>query len=296
MSASSPTAQRRAALETLIDKGVPDLAPDLHRLLAEKSLRSIALRGLASLPHAATPRLILSLYPNLTVDEKSEAVATLASRVEYAQSLLDAVEGRRIPPNDLSAYAARQIYQLGDAGITARLRKAWGEVRETLPQKKQQIDRYKQLLTPESLRNANLRNGRLVYRQTCQQCHPLFGEGSKIGPDLTGSNRTNLDYLLSNILDPNAEIGRDYRMSVVSTTSGRILTGIVTERTPSRLTMQTATEQVVIAAADIDEVTESNVSMMPEGQFERLTRSQIRDLIAYLASAGQVPLPDAASE
>jgi putative heme-binding domain-containing protein len=165
-----------------------------------------------------------------------------------------------------------------------------------LPQKQEQIDRYKQMLTPESLKNANPRNGRLVYRQSCQSCHVLFGEGSKIGPDLTGSNRTNLDYLLSNILDPNAEIGRDYRMSVVSTTSGRILTGIVTERTPNRLTVQTATEQVVIAAGDVDEVAESKVSMMPEGQFERLTRSQIRDLIAYLSAAGQVPLPEVASE
>ncbi len=289
-----PTAERQKALEALLDKGLSDLAPDLHNLLADKSLRRTALRGLASVSHEATPRLILARYADLTPDEKTEAVATLASRKDFALALLEAVENQVVARNDLSAYVARQLYSLGDAGITDRLRKVWGDVRETLPQKQEQIARYKRLLTDASLRSANVSNGRLVYRQTCQQCHVLFGEGSKIGPDLTGSNRTNLDYLLSNILDPSAEIGRDYRMSVVATTSGRILTGIVTERTPNRLTVQTATESLVISSDEVDEVVESTASMMPEGQFERLSREQIRDLIAYLATARQVSLPEGA--
>ncbi len=46
--------------------------------------------------------------------------------------------------------------------------------------------------------------GRAVFAKTCQQCHTLFGVGRKVGPELTGSNRADLDYLLSNVLDPAA--------------------------------------------------------------------------------------------
>ena len=75
------------------------------------------------------------------------------------------------------------------------------------------------------------RNGRLVFSKTCQQCHKLYGEGGTIGPDLTGSNRSDLEYLLSNIIDPSAEVARDYRMSVVRDQGRAVITGIITERT-----------------------------------------------------------------
>src|SRR5262249_25484974 len=134
-------------------------------------------------------------------------------------------------------------------------------------------------------------NGRLVYAKTCQQCHKLFGEGGTIGPDLTGSNRTDLDYLLSNIIDPTAEVGRDFRMSVVRTSDSRVTTGIITERTPARLVVQTATEKMIVALDEVDSVKASPLSIMPEGQLDALTREQVRDLIAYLGSKSQVPLP-----
>jgi putative heme-binding domain-containing protein len=203
------------------------------------------------------------------------------------------VEKKVVARSDISAYIARQLYALGDRAVTERLRKAWGEVRDTAPQKRQQITRYTKMLTPAALRRADAGNGRLVYSKTCQQCHKLFGEGGTIGPDLTGSNRGNLDYLLANLIDPSAEVGQDYRMSVVTTHSGRVITGIVVERSAARLVVQTATERISLSAEDVDTVKDSPMSMMPEGILESLTREQVRDLIAYLAANTQVPLPPA---
>ena len=68
------------------------------------------------------------------------------------------------------------------------------------------------------------------YAKTCQQCHTLFGVGGKVGPDITGSNRANLDYLLENILDPSAVIPKEYAATVIELTDGRVVTGIVKER------------------------------------------------------------------
>ena len=53
--------------------------------------------------------------------------------------------------------------------------------------------------------------GRALFVKTCAQCHTLYGTGGKVGPDITGSNRPNLDYLLENILDPSAVIPNDYK-------------------------------------------------------------------------------------
>jgi putative membrane-bound dehydrogenase-like protein len=288
---TAPAAERQAALEALIANAPPGLAELLHEFLADKALRRAALRGLASIADDETPARVLAVYNGLTPDEKQEAVATLASRKVFALALLDAVEKKIVARSDLSAYIARQLFAFGDYEVTDRLRRVWGDVRSASPQKQEQIAKYKAILTPSFLGRADLSNGRLVYSKTCLQCHVLFGEGGKIGPDLSGSNRANLDYVLANLIDPSAEIGQDFRMSVVETTNGRILTGLVLERTPARLTLQTATDRVTIPAEEIEEVKLSEVSIMPEGQLENLTKEQVRDLIAYLAAKQQVPLP-----
>lgn len=284
-------AERVAALQALIENRPADLAPVLHELLADGATRRTAVRGLAAFPHADTPRRVLAVYASLTADEKADAVATLASRTDSALALLDAVEKNAVPRADVSAYAARQMHALGDAPLTTKLRQVWGEVRDTSPNKQAQLTKYKAMLTPAALRNANTQNGRLVYSKTCQSCHKLFGEGGTIGPDLTGSNRSDLDYLLSNTIDPSAEVGRDYRMSVVRTLDGRVITGIVVEKSVARVVVQTATEKVTLSADDVESVKDSPASIMPEDQLDALTREQVRDLFAYIGAKTQVPLP-----
>jgi len=291
LSKTAPAAERRAALEALIDKRVAELVPTLHDLLTDKAVRQIALRGLAAIPHTQSPERILAVYADLTADEKQDAVSTLASRKEFALELLRAVDEKRIPRTDVSAYVARQLASLEDPKVTERLKQVWGEVRPTAPQKKEQLLKYKALLTPAFLKKADLTSGRQLFAKSCQACHKMFGEGGAIGPDLTGSNRGDLEYLLSNLIDPSAEVGRDFRMSAVTTLSGRKLTGILVERLPTRLTLQTATEKIVLAPDDVEDIQDSALSIMPENQLDALTKDQVRDLVGYLGTKVQVPLP-----
>jgi putative membrane-bound dehydrogenase-like protein len=291
VSPDAPTAERLTALETLIEQRPEGLAPVLHDLLADKDVRRLALRGLAVMAHPATPQRVLAVYPDLTVEERQDAVATLASRKEYALQLLQAVEKKTVPRLDVSAFVARQLHALGDPQVREHLRQVWGEVRETAPDKQKQLARYKALLTPNFMKLADRGNGRLIFSKTCQQCHKLFGEGAAIGPDLTGYNRTQLDYLLAKLVDPSSQIAKDFRMSIVETQNGRVITGIIVERSAKRLIVQTATERIVLAAEDVEMVKESLLSIMPEGQLDALTREQVRDLLAYLGGETQVSLP-----
>jgi putative heme-binding domain-containing protein len=275
---------RLAALQSLIDHQTPDLAPLLQELLADKELRRTALRGLAAYADEKTPKVILARYAELTADERADAVATLAARTDSALVLLDAVEKNVIPRGDVSAFAARSMYARNDPRLTARLKAVWGEVRDSAPQKREQLAKYKAQLTPTALKAANLKNGKAIYTKNCQACHKLYGEGGTIGPDLTGSNRGDLDYLLSNLVDPSAEVAKDFRMSAVQTLDGRLVTGIIVERTAARVVVQTATEKVTVAADDVDTVKDSALSIMPEGQLDALTKEQVRDLVGYLSS------------
>jgi putative heme-binding domain-containing protein len=86
-------------------------------------------------------------------------------------------------------------------------------------------------------------------------------------------------------------VARDYLMTVVTTTDGRSLSGIVKEENDKILVLQTATQAVRIAKSDIEERTRSNQSLMPEAMLTPLSEKEVRDLIAYLAGPDQVPLP-----
>ena len=119
----------------------------------------------------------------------------------------------------------------------------------------------------------------------------MYGEGGKIGPDLTGAGRDNLDYLLENIADPSAVVSADFRMTILHLKDGRVLNGMVRNKTERTLAVQTMTEQLTLERSDVTRVEELPVSLMPEGLLGTLTEEQIRDLVGYLQTSQQVPLP-----
>ena len=92
-----------------------------------------------------------------------------------------------------------------------------------------------------------------------------------MGPELTGSDRANPDYILENVLDPSAAVAREYTVTNVATTDGRLVSGIIREQNDRSMTIQTANERIVLPREDIEDVKPSGVSMMPEGQLEQLS-------------------------
>jgi putative heme-binding domain-containing protein len=285
----APAEARQQALAALLAAGDRELAPVLQGLIADGTLRGAALRGLASYDDARTPPVILRAYGSFSSAEKRDALNTLASRPAYGKALLDAVSAKKVAAADLPADLVRQLRNLRDKELDKRIAEVWGVVRASPAERVRQMARYRGLMQAPGL-PPDLEAGRAVFAKTCASCHTLFGIGGKVGPDITGSNRANLDYLLENVLDPSAVIPKEYAATLIELKSGRVVTGIVRSETPAALTVVTANETLTIPRDDVESRRPSDVSMMPDDQLKPMSDHEVRSLFAYLQSPRQVPL------
>jgi putative heme-binding domain-containing protein len=290
LNSSADSPQRQAALESLLAAKDADTLPILQKLITEPKLSGVAVRGLALYDDAQTPSLLISAYANLDPASKLAALNTLASRKAWADAMLKAVDANQIPKKDLTAPTVRDLDGLGDPTIAQWIAKNWGTVRASDEDKKRDIIHVKSLLKPELLAKADAENGRAIFSRTCMVCHTLYGVGAKIGPDLTGSNRSNPDYLVENIVDPSAVIGKDYLLTVIRTKDGQQIEGIVKSETDDSVTMAQVNGPITIPKNEIAKRRVSNVSMMPEGLLAGLSQKEVRDLIKYLGTPAQVPM------
>lgn len=281
---------RVQALQSLLAAKDPGLPATLFNLLADADLRREAIAGLALYDDPQTPTRLLAIYASLPPDEKRTALATLAARGAYGIELLNKVAAKEIPLTDLSADLVRQLSNLHDAAVDKLLAETWGQVRPTAADKARLIADHRRLLTREPEIEPDLQLGRAIFGRTCQQCHTLYGVGEKIGPDLTGSNRADAEYLLANVFDPSGLIAKEYQSSVVITTDGRVVTGLITSEDDRSLTIRTATESLVIPKDEVDERTLSDVSVMPDDQLRQFSKHEILSLFAYLRDKEQVPM------
>jgi putative membrane-bound dehydrogenase-like protein len=283
-------AARKAAVQTLIDNRPPDLRQICEKLLGVRFLNAVSIRGFAQFDDSAIAEKLAKSYRTFHLTERGAVMDALVSRPSFARVLLAEVAAARIPRAEVSAFHARQIRSLNDPALTKQLGEVWGELREPAADKRQFIAKLKSQLTPATLAAADTRQGRALFNTACAACHRLHGEGGQVGPDLTGSGRDNLDYLLDNIADPSAVVTADFRMSVANLKDGRVLNGVVAANSARTLTLQTMTETVTIERAEVESLEESKLSLMPEGLLEALNEAQVRDLIAYLMHPAQVPL------
>ena len=286
---SASSTARQYALHNLVERRIAGLTPVLFRLLEDPDLRPPAIRALAAYNDPTTPERIISRYKSFTPGERDDVIATLASRPAWAASLLESIRKGTIPRRDVNTTIARQIQAFQVPELTKALEQAWGTLRPTARDKTPLVAKYKTILASRDLPPANLEKGRALFGRMCAQCHRLFGEGGDVGPDITGSDRANPDYILENVLDPSATVGRDYTLTTVATHDGRLVTGILREQTQGALVIQTPSERITLPREDIEAIKGSTTSMMPEGQLEPLTPQEIRDLFAYLASGQPVP-------
>lgn len=274
-------ASRRAAMYSLIRQPADDLLPQLLKAIDDKVISGEVARALASYDAPGVSQRLINSWQR-SVLNRDTAIDSLVARKSHAADLLDAVEAGAIPADAISPYQARQIDNHADTRLSERLRKLWGNVRETPAEKLRELDRWKAALTTERIASADVHTGKAIYIKQCSACHQLYGDGQAVGPNLTGSDRHNLDYLLANLVDPSAAVAVAYRMSVFSLDDGRVLSGVVTAENERTLTIQTQQRPEEVDKQLILERKTSDVSLMPDAILGQMKEEEVVNLIAYL--------------
>jgi len=282
---------RLNAFKSLTRTPKPELLAVIRTLINDKVLGTVARSALAAYDDPSIPKQLTGSWPERSQEQQAATVATLTSRASYAKVLLEAVKAGKVPTAAISPFQARQIRNLGDEALTKLLTEAWGEIRDTPEAKKAEFAKWEAVLKPEALAKADKSKGRLMFTAVCSACHKMYGQGGAIGPELTGSDRRNLKYLLENILDPSAVVPADFRVSIFQLKDGRTLTGVIPEQTERTLTIQTPAERLTIERTQIVKQEQMAQSLMPEGLLAALGEENVLNLIAYLMGEGQVEMP-----
>jgi putative heme-binding domain-containing protein len=276
---------RLTALGSLIaarDGQVFDLVKQvLSRRGEPVSFRGQILSALSRLPDNRVGAMVVQLYPELEPELRPRAVELLTQRAGWGQMLLNALDQGVIPQGEINLNQVRRLQAIKDPDIAKQVRVRWGIVREgRKPERDKVIRRIREALRESP---GDPKAGAAVFKKICAQCHKIYGEGQDVGPDITLNGRGSFDQLLSNVLDPNLVIGAAYQGTTVATADGRVLTGLVAERSAERIVLKTQGGKLETVAADqVEDVKVSEISLMPEDLETQMSPAELADLFAYL--------------
>ena len=277
---SSNIENRVTALRDLSQRRHPDVRPLLQTLLDDSRLRRAVIQAIAAYDDDRLADALLSRYASFTAEEKLDVIHTLAARSRFGRRLTEAIKRGDVPKRDIPAYVARLLRRV----VGPRFVDVWGPVDELSAGQEEQLSRFRELLTADALAQADLGRGAAVFGRTCLTCHKFYGKGGAIGPELTGANRTNREYLLGNILTPSAVIQDAYRMQLVLTDDGRVYSGILAGEDERQIELREVglEDPVTIPKSRIESREVAPISMMPEGLLKNLSDAEVVDLFAYL--------------
>jgi putative membrane-bound dehydrogenase-like protein len=259
-----------------------DRLPDLMNLLQHPTLVKHVLPLLRKYEQAELADILLGLLNREPAGTQASILELLTSRATWANHLLDAVERERLESSLITAYHVRQMVGLGDPALRARLENLWGAANPSSAELQAQIRKLVATYEGAPLWAYDTGAGRKLYEQLCANCHQDAPEATRVAPQLAGSGSKGIHYLVENIVDPNAVVGRDFQARLVLTTAGRVVTGLVVNESETALTIRTATATETIAKDEIEVIKLSDRSFMPEGLLDALEERQRIELFKYL--------------
>ncbi len=213
---------------------------------------------------------------------REDALRVMAGRKEWALILVSFVNDWKVPAKHFTVDIVRQLSLHKDPEIDAAIDKHWKGLLATgpTPEKKKESERIKAVLKT-GLGDAE--KGKIQFMARCAICHKLFGEGGQIGPELTGYDRSNADFWLDNLFMPSMEIREGFGAYIVKTKGGQILTGLMDAQDAKGIVIKDmANNKTALKQTDIESMTASPVSLMPEGLTTGMSDGDLKDFFGYL--------------
>jgi len=276
--------EKQRALSLLANDAAPASLPLLLALLPSPQLTQQIIPLLRKFDDPAVATELLSRVPEWEPKASDAAVETLCSRVTWAEALLDALQNKQLDKGRLTAYHARQMFNLGNEQLNRRLAQEWGKLGQSSEQRQDEIANLVKAFQTAPLWAYDAGNGQALFKRSCANCHQPDDAADRIGPQLQGSGSKGIRYLVENVVDPNAVIGKDFLAQVVITKEGRVVSGLVVKPSDSAATVRTGTSTEVIARDQVEEIRVSQNSFMPEGLLSTFGDREKIELLKYLMS------------
>lgn len=266
--------------------------PVMLELLSSTKDEPLQRELLTSLQAYASPEIasaVLKQYPALSTEVQEVAQTLLIARKNSTRQLLEAVDSGKIKPDSLPLDVVRKMTIHQDKRIAELIRTHWASVEGASNEEMQAaIAKYSALI--KDGQTADPYEGKELYAKSCGKCHILFGDGGRVGPELTHFNRKDWLNMLINIVNPSADIREGFQTQTVITDEGRVVTGFLFDEDNQVLVLRGADGQkITIEKESIEEVIGQKKSIMPEGLLQDYTDQQIRNLFSYLKSAQPLP-------
>jgi putative membrane-bound dehydrogenase-like protein len=283
-----PEAERLAAIRLLVL--VPGQAQDDALLLLQlvrpqnpASLQAAALASAARSPAPAVARKLLEGWAGYTPAVRSQVLDLLLGRDAWTKELIGALEKKDVPPDHIDAMRRQRLATHRDPAVRARVEKLFTA---NNPDRHKVLDTYAGALTAAG----DVVRGKAVFGKVCSVCHKLEGVGYEVGPDLSAAAGKPASYLLQEILDPNRNVDGRYVEYVAVTKAGRSLTGLLAAETATGITLRAAEgKEHLLLRSEIDELSGTGKSLMPEGLEKDVSMSDMADLLAFLGSVARPP-------
>lgn len=287
--AKQPIAARCEALRLMVllpwETARPALATSLSST-QPLQVQQTALSVAGSFAELDVADLILAHFRQGTPGLREEAIAILLSRPLWHARLVEALERGEVPASQIPLGQRGRLTTLRNPELAQRAQRVLAGLR--LGSRAEVLAQYESALTLAG----RAEQGWTVYRRECATCHRLGGEGSQVGPDLeTVAHRSPIE-LVIHILDPQREVAPQFVEYLVRTVDGRTLSGLVVAESDAALTLRRAgAQEETIPRAQVEELTFSGKSLMPEGLEQRMTPQEMADLIALIRGGGRNDLP-----
>jgi putative membrane-bound dehydrogenase-like protein len=262
-------------------KSARESFPSLLDARQPTSVQLTVLQTLSGLLDRGTAQQILHRWRSMSPTVRREAVEVLFGRNDGIIAVIEALESRAMTASELDPVRLAQLSTHSDTAIRTRSQKVLATEMLASRDRGQVITSYR----PAIALKGNHEQGRELFGKICATCHQAEGRGVDVGPNLaTVTSRSAVD-LLVHILDPNREVAPNYVNYNVATKSGRIASGIIVEESATALVLKRAEGATdVIPRDQIEAVTSTGVSLMPEGLEKGLSSQDLANLIAFLRS------------
>jgi putative membrane-bound dehydrogenase-like protein len=267
----------KSLLDAVTEKSSPALAAGIFEALSQSKAKNVGVavvERMKDLPPAARPA----------------AVRLVLAKSDSAKAFLDAVEKGTLRFDMLALDQRTALASHPEKDISERAKKllALGGGLPS-PDRQKVIEELKPILTA----TGSVENGKKLFTQHCAKCHKYGGEGTQIGPDLTGFAVHPKEELLIHIIDPARSVEGNFKLFRVLTADDRTIIGILGAQTGTSVEVIDAeAKRHALAKEDIVSLKETDKSLMPEG-FEKVMKpAELADLLEFLTQKGKfVPLP-----